>query len=263
VPESDEQVKRWLAANLDFDYFSLKQMHYVVERAAARLAETNADLPGQLGLVKFVVRQKLTGFVDDETDRQTEGAFKQLFEKKKLCFYLLCEECRFAIPESIEIRPTRPLYHDNGDQVVRSLYDYIDDTLNDYERKVALFLDHHPQVLWWYRNLVGPENFAIQGFRRQRIRPDFVLQEGQEQKPVARVLVLETKGKHLKGNEDTSYKRRVANYFERVGEKVSWQKLGEGFESQQFRFQVLDEGDYEDKDWKDELKRLLEAPLDV
>lgn len=55
----------------------------------------------------------------------------------------------------------------------------------------------------------------------------------------------------------------MASYFEQAGKKVSWQQLGEGFESHQFRFQVLDEGDYEDKNWRDELKRLLEAPLDV
>lgn len=95
----------------------------------------------------------------------------------------------------------------------------------------------------------------------ERIYPDFVVQEGKEKKPVARVLVLEAKGKQLKGNEDTNYKRQVADYFEKTGKKVTWQQLGEGFESHQFRFQVLDEGDYEDKDWQDELKQLLEAPL--
>ncbi|MCI0379589.1 MAG: DEAD/DEAH box helicase family protein [Gemmataceae bacterium] len=267
VMETDEQVKRWLAANLDYDYYSLKQMLVVVERAMARLAEINADLAGKLGLVKFIVREKLGGLVDRETDRLTEAAFKRLFETKKLCFYLLCEECRFQIPESVEIRPTKSLYHANADQVSQSLYDYVDDDLNEYERSVALFLDRHPQVLWWYRNLVGRENFAIQGFRRQQIFPDFVVQEGKEngqkRKPIARVLVLDSKGSHLKGSEDTSYKRKVADYFEKVGKKVTWQKLGEEFESHQFRFQILDEGDYEDRDWRDELKRQLEAPLET
>jgi type III restriction enzyme len=262
ILESDEQVTRWLAANLDFQHYSLKQMRMVVERAVARLGNTNPGLIGRLGLVKFVVRGKLAGFINEETDRQTEAAFKQLFDTKKLCFYLLCEECRFQIPESVEIRPTTPLMHPNADQVSRSLYDYVDDNLNEYERSVALFLDRHPQVLWWYRNLVGRDNFAIQGFRRQRIYPDFVVQEGKEKKPVARVLVLDSKGKHLKGSEDTVYKRQMADYFERAGKKVTWQQLGEGFESHQFRFQILDEGEYEDKDWKDELKRLLQAPLE-
>ncbi len=259
--ENDEQVQRWLAANLDFEHYSVRQVLLVVERAVAKLRRLNQELTNRLGLVKFILREKIAGFIERETDRQTEAAFKHLFDTKKLSFYLLCEECRFEIPDTLEIRPTTPLFHDNGDAVANSLYDYMDGNLNDYERSVALFLDKHPQVLWWYRNLVGPENFAIQGFRRQRIRPDFVVQEGKSKKPVARVLVLESKGKHLKGNEDTNYKREVASYFDKVGKKVPWQKLGEEFAEHQFRFQILDEGDYEDRDWRDELKRLLEAPL--
>lgn len=67
-------------------------------------------------------------------------------------------------------------------------------------------------------------------------------------------------GKHLKGNEDTNYKRSVARYFGKIGHKVSWQKLGEDFENETFRFQVLDEGEYEDRDWRDDLKKFLEDP---
>ena len=259
--ESDDQVKRWLAANLDFPHYSLRQMLYLVERAIARLIARNAELAGQLGLVKFVLREKLVGFVESQTDEQTEAVFKRLFETKKLLFYLRCEECRFQIPSSVEIRPTTPLYHPNGDGVQRSLFDYADNNLNEYERNVALFLDRHPQVLWWYRNLVGHDNFAIQGFRKNRIFPDFVVREELEKKPVARVLVLDSKGARLKGNDDTKYKRRVADYFGMAGKNVTWQQLGEGFESHQFRFQILDEGDYQDKDWRDALKNLLEVPV--
>ena len=151
----------------------------------------------------------------------------------------------------------RQLAHDNGDLVQRSLFDYTPDDLNEYERSVALFLDGHPQVLWWYRNLVGPENFSVQGYRRHPIYPDFVIQEGEDSKPIACVMVLETKGKHLKGSEDTTYKRSVADYFEQTGREVPWQKLGEEFESHRFRFQILDEGDYADRDWRDALKELL------
>jgi len=71
-------------------------------------------------------------------------------------------------------------------------------------------------------------------------------------------VVVESKGKHLKGSEDTKYKRRLADYFEKVEKKVTWQELGEGFENQKFRFQFLDEGEYEDRDWKDDLRMVLE-----
>ena len=60
------------------------------------------------------------------------------------------------------------------------------------------------------------------------------------------------------GNEDTKYKRTIAKYLEKVGHKVSWQKLGADFQDETFRFQVLDEGEYEDRDWRDDRKRFLE-----
>jgi type III restriction enzyme len=98
----------------------------------------------------------------------------------------------------------------------------------------------------------------VQGYRRNPIYPDFVVQKSKNAKPIARVLVLDSKGKHLKGNEDTNYKRSVANFFEKAGRKVLWQKLGEEFDNHQFRFQILDEGDYTDRDWRHELKQLLD-----
>lgn len=259
--ENDDRVKAWLNANLPFDYFSHKQLRTIVHRVTKRLCQANPNVAGNLALLKFEVREKTAGFIERETDKQTEAAFKDLFDGKKLCFFLECLECRFEIPEQVELRAMRQLARDNGDLVQRSLYDYTPDNFNEYERSVALFLDDHPQVLWWYRNLVGPENFSIQGYRRHRLYPDFVVQEGRDSKPIACVLVLESKGKHLKGSEDTTYKRSVAGYFEKTGHKVPWQELGEEFENHQFRFQVLDEGDYADRDWRDELKKLLDEPV--
>jgi hypothetical protein len=215
--ETDDQVKAWLVANLPFDYFSHKQLRLIVGRVMERLREVNRELIGKLALVKFVVREKLAGFVEHQTDIQCEAGFKQLFETKRLCFYLECLECRFEIPETVKLQVMRQLARDNGDVVRRSLFDYTPDNLNEYEKSVALYLDEHPQVLWWYRNLVGPENFSIQGYQRHPIYPDFVVQEGEDAKPVARVLVVESKGKQLKGSLDTNYKRNVARYFEKVG----------------------------------------------
>ena len=80
-------------------------------------------------------------------------------------------------------------------------------------------------------------------------------------KPLASAVVVESKGKHLKGNEDTNYKRKVGSYFQKVGQKVPWQKLAEDFQDETFRFQVLDEGEYADRDWRDDLEKLLESAL--
>jgi type III restriction enzyme len=257
--ESDEQVKAWLVASLPFDYFSQKRLREIVSRATGRLFQLTPELSGRLGLVKFEVREKIVGLIERGTDRQTQEAFETLFKNKRLGFYLECVEGRFEIPPKIEIRGTKKLIHDDNEAIQRSLFDYVADDLNEYEKSVALYLDRHPEVLWWYRNLVGAQCFSIQGYKRNKIYPDFVVQQGHSKKPVASVVVVESKGKHLKGNEDTNYKRKVATYFEKVGYKVPWQKLAADFQDETFRFQVLDEGEYKDRDWQDDLKKMLES----
>lgn len=260
VVETDELVKAWLVASLQFDHYSFKQLREIVERVTERLYQINKDLPGKLGFVKYVVRERTAGFIQRESDRQTQAAFEKLFNSKSLCFFLECVEARFEIPPKVEIRSVKRLVRDDNEPVQRSLFDFVADDLNEYEKSVALYLDDHPEVLWWYRNLVGAQHFSIQGYRRNRIYPDFVVQQGDKTKPVASVVVVESKGKHLKGSEDTAYKRKVAEYFGRIGQKVPWQKLAKDFHEEQFRFQVLDEGDYTDRDWRDELKKLLQRP---
>lgn len=124
---------------------------------------------------------------------------------------------------------------------------------------MALALDRDENVLWWYRNLIGDEQFAIQGYRRHRIRPDFVVQGQLDQERCHRVLVIESKGEHLESNPDTRYKRDVAQIFEEVGREVTWQQLGEDFKDHIFRFQILDEAQQLGRDWRDELADLLDA----
>lgn len=254
--EPDDTVLAWLVASLPYEYYSFKQLRTVVERFTERLCQTNPMLKGQLGLVKFTLRNKCREFIETETDRLAEAAFDRLLEKNQLCFYLECVECRFQIPSSIEIRSVGKLRHANDTDIAKSLFDYAERAgFNQYEADVALVLDKHPEVLWWYQNKVGKDSFAIQGYRKNRIHPDFVVQNAKDEKPVARVVVVESKGRHLSGNPDTEYKRKIAGHFEKIGKKVSWQKLGEGFDKHEFRFQILDEGLYDS--WKDELKKLL------
>jgi len=261
ILETDDQVKNWLVASLPFTYYSYRQLRQIVEGATRHVLKQAPKLEGQLGLVKFPVRERIAGLIQRQTDQQTQAAFEKLHKKKYLCFFLECREARFEIPPKVNIRETRWLARDNNEPIQRSLFDRVPDDLNRYEKSVALFLDDHPQVLWWYRNLIGPEYFSIQGYRRNKIYPDFVVQQGRDKKPLARVLVVESKGKQLKGNEDTNYKKSVAEYFGKIGHRVPWQKLSKDFADQTFRVQVLDEGEYEDRDWRADLRKALDDPF--
>ena len=258
VLETDEQVLGWIAANLPFEYLSHKQLRTALQRIYDRLCRAELFLRDRLGLAKFVVRNRVENFIQDELDRQTEAAFVDLHERGDLRFYLECRECRFEIPNSIQVRSTRPLTHEDGSSVVKSLFDYVEhESANSYERAVALCLDRDANVLWWYRNLVGPEHFHIQGYRRNRIRPDFVVQSGTDARPEHRVIVIESKGEHLEGSPDTQYKRKIAGVFSDVGRKVSWQQLGQEFRDHVFRFQILDQAQPYGGHWSDELAELL------
>lgn len=258
LEESDEQVMRWLTASLPFDYLSFKQLSRIVRKICEQLLQAEM-VRDKLALVKTTVRDKTEAFVQEQVDKQTEAAFRSLHTAGRLQFYLECAECRFEIPSNITVQTTRRLTHDDGEQIAKSLFDYVEDEAhNEYEKAVALALDRDENVLWWYRNLVGPEHFAIQGYKRHRIRPDFVVKGHDDDRPCHRVLVIESKGKHLEGNPDTTYKRDIAEVFSNVGREVTWQQLGEDFKDHVFRFQILDEAAQpHGQDWRDDLANLL------
>ena len=55
----------------------------------------------------------------------------------------------------------------------------------------------------------------MQGWKDRRIYPDFVAM-AKEVGGMTRVLIFETKGKHLEGNRDTEYKEKVLKILEEV-----------------------------------------------
>lgn len=261
--ESDSQVSAWLVANLDFGFLGHRALRRVVERVVGRVLRVTPSLASNLGSVRFEVLERLRGFIQSEVDKQTQHAFQELFREGDLRFYLECVQCRFDLPPEIELRSTRALVHADNAPIERSLFDYVpEESVNGYEREIALYLDRHDEVLWWFRNEVGAQHFSIQGYRRGRVYPDFVVQRGRREpksgwKPMPSVLVVESKGEHLLGNDDSNYKRDLASRFEELGRAVTWQDLGAGFAESTFRFQVL-EGDQHGA-WRDALAAALQG----
>jgi type III restriction enzyme len=78
--------------------------------------------------------------------------------------------------------------------------------LNDEEQEVAVYLDRESAVRWWHRNGTGRGSYGLRGWRRGNVYPDFLLAANRDEAKRERVVVLETKGVHLAGNEDTEYK---------------------------------------------------------
>ena len=57
----------------------------------------------------------------------------------------------------------------------------------------------------WRHRVAARQDYYLQGWRRQRVYPDFVACR----KADGKLLILETKGIHLKGGEDMDYKKKL------------------------------------------------------
>lgn len=94
--------------------------------------------------------------------------------------------------------------------------------MNDEEAACAVYIDQHPLVQYWIRNLERrPESFWLQT-PSDKFYPDFVayLRDG-------RALVVEYKGAHLLTSEDTQEKRRVGEIWEaRSGGRCVFRLVG-------------------------------------
>ena len=77
------------------------------------------------------------------------------------------------------------------------------------EKKVIDILERQETTLFWFRNKVAKNWYAIQGWRENKIRPDFVVAKKKDEDKIEIVYLLESKGEHLLGNNDTTYKNDV------------------------------------------------------
>jgi len=92
--------------------------------------------------------------------------------------------------------------------------------LNPDEQNVALFLEREETVQWWHRN-VARRQYGIQGWRRNKMYPDFLFAIQRQDGTINSIRILETKGDQL-DNLDTAYKRSV---METLTEHFSFEEV--------------------------------------
>lgn len=193
----------------------------------------------------FIV-EELVKQVEQEKDRLAEEIFHQLIEEKLIHFFIE-ETSGYRLPTRIKVKTTKkPLVHDNYSPMQLSLFEYYpEDDFNELEKKVAIYLDKQEKLLWWYRNMARADYF-VQGWKKNKIYPDFIFTESHEEKEndYSKVYIVETKGLHLK-NDDTKYKSDIFKLCNKLGREISWDKLGLEFEEKAIEFQVVFDNEWE------------------
>jgi type III restriction enzyme len=156
--------------------------------------------------------ERLRADLEAERDRLAETVFEQMLADGRIEFRLRADSRDYALPQeaTVQVAGTlRKLRRPDDDEAIgKSLLEpalKLPD-LNDFEVRVAGYLDQQAAVRWWHRNVAKAE-VGLQGWKRHKVYPDFVFAVN-GRSDAQRIVLLETKGLHLQG-EDTAYKRRL------------------------------------------------------
>jgi len=200
----------------------------------------------------FII-EELKKHLEKERDKAAEKVFKELVSTKKLHFFLITDSGGFKIPPRIKVKSNKQLVRDDNSKIQRSLFDVVpEENINKLEKSVAIYLDKQEKLLWWYRNM-SKQDYHIQGWKKNKIYPDFVASEinTDDESDYGNVYVLETKGLHLK-NDDTKYKQDVFELCNELGIKKAWKELDLSFPDKRIKFQVI----YEDE-WQSKINKIF------
>lgn len=184
----------------------------------------------KLGALSGLIVEELRKWLEEKRNAMAEALFRAEVAAGRIQFRLRADGRNWRMPfeaETYEPEGADQLLSKDGGPLARSLFSpiYRGDFSSQDERDIAVYLDSENALKWWHRN-VARSHYAVQGWRKEKVYPDFIfaVQHGEESN---RLVVLEMKGKHLAGNDDTEYKKSVlqlmssafaVEHVERVGE---------------------------------------------
>ncbi len=193
----------------------------------------------------FII-EELKKILEKQRNLLAENVFRKLIESKKVLFFLLKKDGPSLLPR--RIKSNKQINRNDGSPIQRSLFDYVpEENLNELEYNVAIYLDEQEKLLWWYRNM-SRQDYHIQGWKRNKIYPDFIAaNKKKDEDDYDTIYVLETKGIHLKDNDDTIYKKNVFALCSELGTKKAWKELFNEFPDHNFEFQVVNGDEWQNK----------------
>lgn len=165
-----------------------------------------------LGRLAAFITDELRKTLTDERERQAAALFKAGLGDGTIRYALRGDDRDWIAPATI--RTSAPataaqLTSATGKTLDRSLFLHVfAGDLNSEEQRFAVRLDGDAAVRWWHRNGTDRESYAVRGWRRGNVYPDFLfatIREGGRD----RIVAIETKGEQLAGNLDTKYKSEL------------------------------------------------------
>ncbi|WP_251978727.1 DEAD/DEAH box helicase [Salinicola avicenniae] len=214
----------------------------------------------QIYINRLDLVQSMKADLRGQVNAMAESLFLAKLEKGEIALRLVSSNdpaLNWKIAETLEIDVSDVdplLFRKNGDPLEKILFEKVyQKEFNDLEKNTAWYLDEHQCVHWWHRIAVNQRSYGLQGWQKHKVYPDLLACVHGTENGKFRFSVLETKGDHLKGNDDTEYKRKLFELLTRyadVSAEVGQLEL-EG-QDEPIRFQMVME-----QDWKQSVSASL------
>ena len=157
--------------------------------------------------------ERLRVDIEVERDRLAQTHFDALAAQGRIEFRLRADATDYPLPSEFEVDVSSHPVHlqrmSDGRLIEKSLLEpalKLPD-MNELEQCVAGYLDSRQALHWWHRN-VAKKQYGLQGWKRNKVYPDFVFGQYLDGER-SRIVLLETKGEHLAGASDTQYKQSL------------------------------------------------------
>jgi type III restriction enzyme len=166
----------------------------------------------KLGAASSYILEELRKWLQQQRDLIAEKQFMAEVAAERIQFRLRADRELWRMPKEIETkRPenSRQVARNSGGPTEKSLFSPVyQDDFNSAELEFACYLDELSALRWWYRNVARGRNYWIQGWRKNRVYPDFIFAR-ERTGGTGKIFVWEMKGDQLEGNLDTIYMRKL------------------------------------------------------
>lgn len=211
------------SANFDMHYLT-RRIADVVDNAFVANTLAREFIRQLLVTTKQDLLDKNAGYIasmlvndlDKSRREQEKLIFESLIAKGELKLTVSDQKFGYQMP------PSDTVTSQYSARYLHNLYEDVEvSTLNSLEQKVVEILDSNKNVLWWARNKASKGWYAIQGWHKGKIRPDFVVAKKTEDGNLEFVYIIESKGDQLMGSTDTIYKDSVLTMMTGMRGKVA------------------------------------------
>lgn len=224
-------------------------MAYEIGEKVLNRLHKKYDVKQIINNLVFII-EETKKYLEKSRDELAQEEFEKLLTEKEIKFLVAGENLGFKLKKEYKANASaKRLNNEDGGPLQKSLFEFLEeDELNEDEKDVAWYLEEQEKLLFWYRNLAKTD-YPIQGWRKQKIYPDFIFTSSEDQKSIDEIFVVETKGIHLKESDDTKYKRSVLDICNEQAKLESFMRL---FGNKEIHYKLV----YGDE-WERKLNELL------